>query len=161
MINNNEKWDHRFLALSQHISLWSKDPSTKVGSVIVDAKRRVVSCGYNGLPQGVEDSPERLNNRDIKYKIIVHAERNAIIFSHIDLNGMTLYVWPLMPCATCASLIIQSGINRVVAPISNNPRWIDDFSLTKQLFKESSITLDLIDINSLSFLSHEEKSLWI
>ncbi len=83
----NEKWDKRFLELAKHVSLWSKDPSTKTGSVIVDQKRRVVSGGYNGLPIGVEDLDERLNNREIKYKMIVHCERNALLFANRDLGG--------------------------------------------------------------------------
>ena len=42
--------------LAKHIGSWSKDPSTKVGAVIVDDKNRIVSVGYNGFPRGVEDS---------------------------------------------------------------------------------------------------------
>ena len=48
-----DKWDHRFLALAEHISHWSKDPSTKVGAVITHRSKRVVSMGFNGLPAGV------------------------------------------------------------------------------------------------------------
>ena len=62
-----DKWDHRFLALAEHISHWSKDPSTKVGAVITHRSKRVVSMGFNGLPAGVEDTEERLTNREIKY----------------------------------------------------------------------------------------------
>jgi dCMP deaminase len=43
-------WDLRFLTLAKTVSTWSKDPSTKVGAVIVDKNRRVVSLGYNGFP---------------------------------------------------------------------------------------------------------------
>ncbi|NCA14162.1 MAG: hypothetical protein EBS89_08535, partial [Proteobacteria bacterium] len=74
-------WDRWFLGLAHYVSTASKDPSTKVGAVIVDAERRVVSVGYNGLPRGVEDSEERLHNREVKYKMIIHAERNAILFA--------------------------------------------------------------------------------
>src|ERR1051326_2813900 len=58
-VERKEKWDRRFLELAKHVSSWSKDPSTKVGAVIVDANRRVVATGYNGFPRGVEDTPER------------------------------------------------------------------------------------------------------
>ena len=75
----SEKWDKRFLALAEHIARWSKDPSTKIGAVIVDPNKRVVSLGYNCFPRGVEDSEERLENREVKYKIIVHCERNALL----------------------------------------------------------------------------------
>ena len=71
-MEDQNKWDKRFLGLAKHISAWSKDPSTQTGSVIVDPKGRIVSVGYNGLAQGVHDLPERLNNRDIKYKMFIN-----------------------------------------------------------------------------------------
>lgn len=143
MSRSVEWWDKWMLGLSEYVSSASKDPSTKVGAVIVDKKRRIVSLGYNGFPIGIDDSIERLENRDIKYKLIVHAERNALLFSRSDLVGCTIYTWPFMPCSTCASLIIQSGISRVVSFKSENPRWKDEFSLSESLFKESSVSLVL------------------
>lgn len=139
-----EKWDRRFLELAEHISCWSKDPSTKVGAVITDQKNRVVSVGYNGLPMGVEDTDERLNNRDLKYKMIVHGERNAMLFAGRPLDDCTLFTWPFMPCSVCASMVIQAGITRVVAPFSENPRWVEDFKLTEQLFVEAGVNLLLL-----------------
>lgn len=136
-------WDNWFLGLAQYISTASKDPSTKVGAVIVDSDRRVISVGYNGFAKGVEDTEERLNNRDLKYKMIVHGERNAIIFAHRDLKGHTLYTWPFMPCSTCTSMVIQSGISRIVAPYSDNPRWAEDFKISEQMFKEAGVEVFL------------------
>lgn len=138
-----DKWDNRFLELAKHIASWSKDPSTQTGAVIADQKRRVVSLGYNGLAQGVEDKPERLNNRDLKYKMFVHCERNAIIFARQPLDGCTLYTWPFMSCAACAALVIQAGIARVVAPVSENPRWLEDFKLSMDQFKEAGVAVCL------------------
>lgn len=71
------KWHHRFLSLAKHVAGWSKDPSTKVGCVIAKDKR-IVSVGYNGFPEGIRDTYERLNNRELKYQIVQHAEENAI-----------------------------------------------------------------------------------
>jgi len=137
------KWDRRFLELAKHIASWSKDPSTQTGAVIVDGQRRIISLGYNGLAQGVDDLPERLNNRDIKYKMFVHCERNAIIFAGQPLHGCTLYTWPFMSCAACAAMIIQSGIKRAVAPYSENPRWKEEFELAGIQFKEAGVELVL------------------
>jgi len=109
------KWDNRFMALARHIAMWSKDPSTKVGAVIVDEKRRVIGHGYNGFPRGVEDSDERYSDREVKYKHVVHAELNAILNSRGGVEGCTLYT-TLEPCTECAKAIIQSGITRVVLP---------------------------------------------
>lgn len=142
-MNHQKKWDYRFISLAEHIAQWSKDPSTKTGAVIVDKNNRIVSVGYNGLPKGTLDLPERLNNRELKYKIIVHCERNAIIFAQRDLSGCTLYTHPFMSCATCASMVIQSGIKRIVAPYNDNERWVPDFKLSTQLFNEAGIDIVL------------------
>lgn len=143
MLSRREKWNKRFLALAEHIAQWSKDPSTKTGAVIVDPKNRIVSVGYNGLPQGVKDLPERLGNRELKYKIIVHCERNALLFARGPVDGCRLYVWPFMTCATCAAMVIQASIAEVIAPFSENPRWINDFKLAQELFDEAGVKVKL------------------
>ena len=53
---NGKKWDKRFLELAKLVGSWSKDPSTKVGAVIVDCNNRIISVGYNGFPKGVKDN---------------------------------------------------------------------------------------------------------
>ncbi len=145
---NQEVWDMRFLEMAKLVASWSKDPSTKTGAVFVDANRRVVAVGYNGLPQKIEDTHERLHNRDLKYKTTVHCERNALIFAKQSLEGCTLYTWPFMSCAPCASMMIQAGIVRHVAPRNDNPRWQEDFRLTEQLLKEAGVKLDVIDVDT-------------
>lgn len=137
-------WDRRFLGLAEHIASWSKDPSTQVGSVIVDRNNRVISTGFNGLPQGVEDTLARLENRELKYQMVVHAERNAIIDARQQMSGYSIYVWPMMPCSVCAAMVIQAGISEVVAPLSNNPRWVDSFKLTEEMFEESGVELIIV-----------------
>ena len=102
------KWDRRFFDLAFYIAGWSKDPSTKVGAVVVDpGNRRIVSTGFNGFPLGVEDTEARLENREVKYEMVVHAEQNALLFAGPQAIGCTLYVTPLPPCARCAVIIIQ------------------------------------------------------
>jgi dCMP deaminase len=138
-------WDFWLLGLAKYISTASKDPSTKVGAVVVDEDRRVVSLGYNGLPRGVEDSQDRLMNRDLKYKLIVHAERNALLFARGSIKGCSIYTYPMLPCAVCASMVIQSGIKKVVAPVSDNPRWQEDIALSTQLFGEAGVQVEFIE----------------
>ena len=137
-------WNQRFLSLAEHIAQWSKDPITQVGAVIVDPCRRIVSTGYNGLPQGVDDTDNRLHTREIKYEMIVHGEINAILFAKQDLLGSTLYTWPFMPCSRCASIVIQSGIKTVVAPLNDSPRWKDSFQLSQTMFAEAGVRLLLL-----------------
>ena len=133
-------WDLRFLDMSQLISSWSKDPSTQVGAVIVDSNNRVVSVGYNGFPQGISDD-NRLDNRETKYKMIIHAECNALLFAQRPLEGCTIYTYPFMPCPTCASMIIQSGISGVVSYINKDERWEKEFKLSRQILKEADVLL--------------------
>ena len=136
------KWHTRFLDLAKLISEWSKDPSTKVGAVIADENNRIISLGYNGFPAGIEDNC-RLENREDKYKIIVHAECNALLFSNRDVENCVIYTYPFMPCPRCAGLIIQKGIKTVVSYDYIPQRWQQDFEITKKLFEESNIKLYL------------------
>ncbi len=123
------RWDRRFLRLAEFwASECSKDPSTKVGAVIVRPDQTIASMGFNGFARGVLDD-ERLDNRELKYPRIVHAEVNAIVNSAERLNGCTLYVYPLPPCLPCASICIQAGISRVVSIRQDNARW--SFSITE------------------------------
>ena len=144
MLDSSRKWDLRFTELAKHISTWSKDPSTKVGAVIVNKKNQIISTGYNGFPRGVKDTPERLNTRELKYSMVIHAEINAILFSTQPLDGATLYLWPFLSCSTCSSVIINAGIKRVVAPINDNPRWKTSFDLSKQLYHEAGVQVVLL-----------------
>lgn len=137
-------WDHRFLDLAEHIAQWSKDPRTKVGCVVVDEKKRIVSIGYNGFPRGVDDDPDRYEDRDTKLLFVAHAERNALDNAPLSVEGCTMYV-PLMPCNECAKSIVQKGITKVVAyrPESDYNRF--NWDITKKMFEEAGVTLDLLD----------------
>lgn len=138
-------WDKRFLDLAKHISSWSKDPSTKVGAVITDGWRTVLGHGYNGFPIGVCDLEERYNDRPTKLAYTVHAELNAILNSHSDLAGATIYVWPLFTCNECAKAIIQSSICRVVAPKPNEERFAAAYEVAKQMYQECGVTYDIAE----------------
>lgn len=135
------KWDCRFMAMAKLIASWSKDPSTKVGAVIVDDKHRVVSVGFNGLPHGVSDNSERLNDRETKLRMVIHAEENALLFANRSVSGCTAYVWPLLPCARCASKLIQAGIRRVVGPANGREHWREENEIAVGLMKEAGISV--------------------
>ena len=133
-----KKWDLRFLEMARNAANWSKDPSTKVGAIIVDDDKRVISVGYNGFPKGVRDD-ERLDDRQEKYKIIVHAERNALLFANTNVKNCHIYTYPFLPCSVCAGMIIQAGIKRVVSVKNNNLRWQQDFKVSRKMFQEAEI----------------------
>jgi dCMP deaminase len=137
------KWVARFTDLAKEISTWSKDPSSQVGAVIVRPDRTIASIGFNGFPRGVEDSPERIANRDTKLLYTIHAEMNAILSAKEPLNGYSLFVWPFQPCAHCAASIIQAGIRDVYCPfnahLDSYERWKDSFQAALQMFDEAEV----------------------
>jgi dCMP deaminase len=142
--------DERYLDLAKFFSTWSKDPSTGVGAVAIGNKGQVLAQGYNGFPRRVTESPERLNNREIKYQFVVHAEMNCIYnagYNGTQLDDSTLYVYGLPVCNECAKGIIQVGIKRVVIP-KHGPdvpdRWKISILDTQKMFKEAGVIYDFI-----------------
>lgn len=137
-----DKWDLRFLKLADHVAQWSKDPSTKVGAVIVDGDRRVVGMGYNGFPRGVNDDPERLAQREQKLRFVVHAEVNAILNATRSVAGCTLYTTPLFTCGDCAKVVVQSGITRVVSiqkSLANITDWALLMDTARTIYQEAGV----------------------
>ena len=141
----SEKWDQRFLDLAAHIAAWSKDPSTKVGCIVVGEDREIRSTGFNGFPRGISDDAERLENREIKYPLICHAEENAIMHAArvgVSLRGCVAYVtWP--PCTRCARSLIQAGVVEVVYPSSAEvpERWQEDFDMSTGMMREAGVNV--------------------
>lgn len=135
-------WDLRGLSLAQCVAQWSKDPSTKVGAAIFRPDKTVASVGFNGFPRGIADD-SRLEDRTVKYEIIVHAELNAIFNCQEKPSNYTLFS-TLFPCVKCASAIIQSGIKRVCSPVPDNPRWIDSNLQANMLLHEARVETCLI-----------------
>ncbi len=142
-------WDRRFLRLAELVAGWSKDPSTKVGAVIVNADRQVLGLGYNGFPRGVHDLEERYFDRPTKYAMIVHAEANAILNARQLVRGCTLYALKY-PCSSCAKLIIQAGIARVVSPRRDpadamDQRWEADARVSETMLREAAVVCDEVE----------------
>ena len=139
-MSNILKWDQRFMDLAALVANWSKDPSTKVGAVIVRPDRTIVSVGYNGFPRGVWDDSNKLSDRNEKYPRTVHAEANAILTANESVKDCTLYVTPLFPCATCAGLIIQAGIKEVnYMSKAHDTGWEESFRVSREMFDEAGV----------------------
>ena len=147
-----EGWGDKYIHLAKEISTWSKDPSTQVGAVVIGEHGQLLSQGYNGFPRGIKDSEERLNNRERKYELVVHAEMNAIYnasLNGVSLKGSTLYVYGLPICNECAKGIIQVGIQKVVAmrPEKYNIAWEESINNARNLFSEADV-MYLIDVEN-------------
>lgn len=140
----------RFVPVALAFAAMSKLPGTKVGCVILGKAYQVLSSGWNGAPRRSNaDQDERLVDRETRLDWVVHAEANAIANaarSGMTLDGSTL-ICTLMPCMTCAKLIVQAGIERVLcpAPTEDNARWGREFDLTRRLFAECGIVLHHYD----------------
>jgi len=118
-----------------------------VGAVIVRDKR-ILSTGYNGAPRGLPHCDvvgclrERLGIPSGQRQEIcrgLHAEQNAIIqaaLHGVSIEGGTIYVTH-QPCITCAKMIINAGIVRVVC--ANG--YPDD--LARQMLQEAHVALEI------------------
>ena len=143
-------WDRLFMRLVYEYASKSKDPSSKIGAVVV-RDRRPILFGYNGFPEGVQDTCERLCNREIKYMLVEHAERNALDMATrlgISAMGGTLYT-QVLPCSGCAKGIIQAKIKEVVLHTpadeyfqkrsSSSSNWKKDHEYSNMMFKEARV----------------------
>lgn len=148
-MDRQEKWARFYLGLAKYYSQASKDPSTKVGSVVVTPDNHVAGLGYNGFPPGVNDSEERYNNRELKYKLVTHAEVNSIVSAGSQSRGATLYVYPsfaLPPiCNECCKVAITAGIKHIVGFVADENderalRWKDSIAIAKLLCDEAGVT---------------------
>jgi dCMP deaminase len=138
------KWDSRWFQLVDLVSTWSNDPSSKVGAVIVPENSDIPVLGYNGFPRGVTDSLDRYNNRDLKLKLIVHAEENCILNAlrnNINIKGGAIYV-SFPPCHQCSKSIIQSGLKKIIYKKPNEEflkRWSESIEISQIILNESGI----------------------
>lgn len=151
MNRDQEWWDRYYLGMAEYVASASKDPSTKVGSVLVNPLTKgIVSVGYNGFPRKIKDLEERYNNREQKYLMVVHSEENSIIFAGIRARGSILYVWPsfMLPpiCSRCCASAIQAGISEIVGYLVDEDklderqlRWKDSILLSRQMCDEAGI----------------------
>ena len=148
MMEHSSSWQKYFMTMAYLVATKSKDPSTKVGAVIVGPDLEIRSTGYNGLPRGMKDIDSRYQ-RPLKYEIENHAEENAILnccLMGVSTKNCTLYV-PWIACSLCAKLIVQSGIIRVVyhkewpGNIPSDNKWTKSIALTKEMFLETAIEL--------------------
>ena len=141
-------WDKRFLEMAALVSTWSKDPGTKVGSVIVAQDKRVIAVGFNGFPAGMKDDPELYADREVKLSRIVHAEINALLYAGILPQHTTVYTYPFMPCDRCVVQLIQAGVRRFVAPVATLEaleRWGTAFNKTRSYISECHG--ELVEVN--------------
>lgn len=133
----------KFIPVAEGLALQSKDPSTKVGALALDDDFNVRSVGYNGFPRGVDDNEEYYTCRETKYERTSHAEMNVVAQAArtgVSVDGCTLLLTALFPCATCTKILIQAGIRQIIAPnVEMSEKWEKEWEISKQLCKEAGV----------------------
>ena len=152
-------WDDYFMTMVYLIAMRSKDQSTHVGAVIVGSDNEVISTGYNSFPRNLIDTRQERQERPEKYFWFSYGERNAIynaaMVGGAPLKGCKMYTCGV-PCCDCAHGVINAGIKEVIIDKAwddtNYAQWIEQAERTKQMFKESGVSLrywdgELLDIH--------------
>ena len=138
----SKSWTNHFLEMAHLVASKSKDPNTKVGCVIVTEDKVVAATGYNGLPRGVEDKPERME-RPAKYLWTSHAEENAVAQAArvgMPLKGGVAYVTHT-PCSRCARTLIQAGVTTVIVDNGSTSMPKEEFEVAMLMFNEAGVML--------------------
>lgn len=142
----------KYLELAEHMAgLFSKDESTKVGTIILAPyTHQILSMGYNGMPRGFDEKIRERWERPHKYLFVEHAERNAIY--NACRNGVSLEnsiaITTLFPCADCMRGLIQSGVKTIITKnysVEQEQRWNEHFDASIAMAKECDISVKIIE----------------
>jgi dCMP deaminase len=143
-------WDQYFMTMAYLVSMKSKDPSTRVGAVIVGPDNEIRATGYNGLPRGFSDRNYRYEDREYKLYAINHAEENAILncmMNGVSTKECTLYC-PWISCSYCTKMIVQSGIKETVFDVNfpgnhieYSGEWEKSMEIAKEILNETGVVV--------------------
>lgn len=148
-LEKRPSWDEYFMGIVHAVAARGTCDRGKTAAIIVK-DRRILSTGYVGAPMGVPDCYEV--GHQMKKTVhedgheswhcvrTAHAEANAIALAArngVRIEGATLYM-KMTPCYTCAKLIINAGIKRVVC--EKDYHAAED---TKKVFKQARIRLEI------------------
>lgn len=163
-IYHRPSWDEYFIEVMNTVATRATCDRGRAGCVIVKDKRILVT-GYVGAPSGLPHCDEvghlfrKVIHEDgsITQHCVrtVHAEQNAIAQAArfgIPLNGSTLYV-KMTPCRSCAMLIINSGIKRVVCEYRYHAG-----KESEDIFAQANIKLDFINDEILNYQNQRSDS---
>ena len=141
-------WDEYFMEMANTVSKRATCDRGKSGCVIVRDRQLLVS-GYVGSPAGFPHCDEvghqmkKVTHEDgittDHCMRTIHAEQNAICQAAklgISIAGATIYT-RMTPCRTCAMLIINCGIERVVCE-----RKYHAGGESEKMFEDAGVTLD-------------------
>ena len=144
-------WDEYFMEVARTIAKRATCDRGRSGCVIARDKQLLVT-GYVGSPVGLThcDDVGHLMKKVIHdddsisqhCMRTVHAEQNAICQAAklgVALDGATVYC-KMTPCRTCAMLIINCGIKRVVCE-----KKYHRGTESEQMFKDAGVRLEFFE----------------
>jgi dCMP deaminase len=139
-------WDQYFISMVYLVAMKSKDPSTRIGAVIVGPDHEIRSTGFNGLPRGCNDKVSSRLVAPEKYVWFEHGERNSVFNAArmgVATKGCTMYTNGI-PCADCARAVIQAGITRVVTSDvwdkkEDSSKWAESCAVAEEMLREAGV----------------------
>lgn len=143
------KFEKYFELAKFNADLFSKDPNTKVGAILLKPDlSAVVSTGINGFPRKLQDTDPKRWERPTKYTYVTHAEVNAVANAArigVPTDGCVAIV-TLFPCKECAKILIQSGISHIYTkkPDCDDPMWGQEFKFSKEMLDEVGVPITFI-----------------
>jgi len=151
LINKRPSWDEYFMEMAEVTKRRADCLRREVGCVLVK-DLRIMATGYNGTPHGIPNCSKggcfRCFNRyqgklkrgeDEESCICIHAEQNVIIqaaYLGLSTKGAVLYS-TANPCSSCAKMIINAGIVKVVCRIEHH----DEKGI--ELLKKSGVKVEV------------------
>jgi len=155
-LKTRPSWDEYFFRITCEVATRSTCLRRQVGAILVRDKR-ILCTGYNGAPRNLKHCSETGCPREAKGVASgtglelcrgLHAEMNALLQAAmygIVLRGATIYS-TAFPCSLCAKMLINTGIERVVA--------LGDYPdpLAKQLLTDADVQIELFDLEKAEIL---------
>lgn len=155
MRTNNTSWDELGFGIAMVAGSRSKDPNTQNGACIMAPDHVVIGVGYNGFIRNIEDTPE-LWQKPLKYRYVVHAERNAIDNSTLPmmLKGSTVYIWSsrhYLPCTECAKEMAHRGIETIKLAGLPEVNAVYDWAESKDILDRAGVKLVVVKFEETEF----------
>ena len=139
--------DSYFLQMAELVAERSTCRRRKVGCVLVDSNNHVVATGYNGVPTHFPhclDEPcegaTAPSGESLEKCLAVHAEQNALL--QLRSNDILTAYLTVTPCITCAKMLANSRITRIVA----NREYVQ--SLAVDVLDKAKIRVDILNYDS-------------
>jgi dCMP deaminase len=149
---------YNWLGMALACARASYDPATQVGAVIVRDKIAIAS-GHNRFPYTVNATRARLDDRAMKLRFMIHAERVAML--NALKNGAMLYectlylaatdatgeIWGGPPCANCMIELVEAGLRHIVSfPQKKVSKWSEDLALSREIITEANVRFEEIQL---------------